>query len=69
MNIAPIFVIGLPILLVLAVGMVASTRRLGFFLGVIASILLTPIGGLVLAIVTGPRQRKRSKQRGVAQAA
>lgn len=69
MNIAPIFVIGLPILLVLAVGMVASTRRLGFFLGVIASILLTPIGGLVLAIVTGPRQRKRSKQRGVAQEA
>lgn len=69
MNIAPIFVIGLPILLVLAVGMVASTRRLGFVLGVIASILLTPIGGLVLAIVTGPRQRKRSKQRGVAQEA
>lgn len=66
MNIAPLFIIGLPILLVLAVGMVASTRRLGFFLGVLASILLTPIGGLVLAIITGPRQPKRSKPRGVA---
>ena len=69
MNVAPIFIIGLPILLVLAVGMVASTRRLGFFLGVIASIFLTPIGGFVLAVVTGPRKRKRSKQGGVAKEA
>lgn len=63
MNIAPIFIIGLPILLVLAVGLVGSTRRLGFWLSLIAAIFLTPIGGLILAVISGPKRRKRASER------
>lgn len=62
MNLAPIFLIGLPVLLVLTVGLLSSTRRLGFWLGVLTAIVLTPIGGTVLAVLSGPRTRRRSKK-------
>jgi hypothetical protein len=59
MSLAPFLIIALPVLLVLAVGLVGSTRRLGFWLTVIASIFLTPIGGFLLAFLSGPRRRKK----------
>ena len=43
--------------ILIVTGLVGSTRRLGFFLTLVASILLTPIGGFVLALLSGSRQR------------
>jgi hypothetical protein len=59
MSLAPILIIALPVLTVLAVGLVGSTRRLGFWLTVVLSIVLTPIGGFLAAFISGPRQRKK----------
>lgn len=59
MSLAPLLIIALPVLLLLAVGLVGSTRRLGFWLTVVLSIFLTPIGGFLAAFISGPRQRKK----------
>ncbi|AKT43459.1 hypothetical protein [Chondromyces crocatus] len=58
MNLAPIFLYGLPILTVFAVGLLGSTRRIGFWLAVILSVVLTPIGGFVVALLSGPKKYK-----------
>jgi len=58
MSLAPILIITLPVLTLLAVGLVGSTRRLGFWLTVLLSIFLTPIGGFLAAYLSGPRQPK-----------
>ena len=50
------FAIALPVLTILAVGLVGTTRRLGFWLSLAAAVLLTPIGGFVLAVLSGPRR-------------
>ena len=52
---APVFLYGLPIVLVLTVGLLGRTRRIGFWGGVIFSLLLTPIGGLLVALISGPK--------------
>ncbi|MDC0667990.1 hypothetical protein [Nannocystis radixulma] len=58
----PLAVICLPILLVLAIGLLGSTRRIGFWGAVVLSLLLTPIGGLLAALLSGQRQvRKRPR--------
>lgn len=62
MNLAPLLIIALPVLLVVAVGLVGSTRRLGFWLTVVLSIVLTPIGGFLAAFLSGPRRRKRQQE-------
>lgn len=59
MELAPIFVFALPALTVLAVGMLGSTRRIGFWLAVILSIFLTPIGGFIVALMSGPKPLQR----------
>ena len=59
MDLAPFFIYVLPVATVLAVGLLGSTRRLGFWLAIIASIALTPIGGLVIALISGPKSRRR----------
>jgi hypothetical protein len=51
-----VFKYGLPLLVLLSVGMLGRTRRIGFWGGVIFSMLLTPIGGLLLAYISGPRR-------------
>lgn len=38
----------------LLVGLLAKTRRIGFWGGFFASLLLTPAGGLLLTLVSGP---------------
>ena len=60
MDLIPLLVIALPVLTVLAVGLVGSTRRLGFWLSLLLAIVLTPIGGLLVALLTG---RKRIERR------
>jgi hypothetical protein len=56
MDLKPLFVLALPVLLFVAVGLVGSTRRLGFWWTVALSVALTPIGGLLVAVLTGARQ-------------
>ncbi len=58
----PIFIIGLPLFLLLAVGLVGSTRRLGFWWTLLFSVLLTPIGGFVVAALSGARRPKQRKK-------
>ena len=53
MEFAPFFIYVLPVITILAVGLLGSTRRIGFWLALLASILLTPVGGFVLALVLG----------------
>jgi len=55
----PLFVYVLPILTVLAVGLLGSTRRIGFWLAILLSIVLTPIGGFLIALISGRKRRKR----------
>lgn len=62
MDLSPFFIYTLPVLTVLAVAMVGSTRRLGFWLTLALSIVLTPIGGFVAAVLSGHRKPKRKKQ-------
>lgn len=58
MNIAGAVAALVAILLLLSLGLLGSTRRSGFWLTIIASIFLTPIGGVLLAIISGPRRYK-----------
>jgi UPF0716 family protein affecting phage T7 exclusion len=55
---APVFIYVLPVVTLLAVAMLGSTRRLGFWWTLLASILLTPIVGFALALLSGPIRRK-----------
>jgi hypothetical protein len=59
LYLTPFFVYVLPVLTVLALGLLGTTRRLGFWGTVALSILLTPIGGFIAAQVSGPRRRRR----------
>ena len=54
----PFILIGLPAALVIVVALAGSTRRLGFWATLVLSILLTPLGGFIIALISGPRQRK-----------
>lgn len=59
MDPTPFFVYVLPVLTVLALGLLGRTRRLGFWWTVALSIVLTPIGGFIAAQLSGPRERAR----------
>lgn len=58
MPASPFFVYILPVLLVIAIGLMGSTRRLGFWLSLILSIVLTPVGGFIAALISGPKRQK-----------
>ena len=60
MNLTPFFIYVLPIITVLAVALLGSTRRVGFWLTLLLSIGLTPVGGFIVALISGPKQRKLS---------
>jgi hypothetical protein len=57
MTAAWFFIYLLPILTALVVGLLGRTRRIGFILAVVASILLTPLGGFILTLLLGPKKR------------
>lgn len=59
MEFAPFFVYVLPVITILAVALLGSTRRIGFWLALLASILLTPVGGFLLTLLLGAKPRKR----------
>jgi uncharacterized membrane protein YhaH (DUF805 family) len=56
MELEPIFKYGWPVVTTLAVGLLGRTRRIGFWGSIIVSILLTPFGGFVIAILSGPKR-------------
>ena len=58
MAMTPFTVFVLPVLTVLAGAVVGSTRRIGFWLALILSIVLTPVGGFVAALISGPKRYK-----------
>lgn len=60
MHLAPFFVIGLPVLILIAVGLLGSTRRIRWWGAILVSLVLTPVGGLIAALLSG---RKRTKRR------
>lgn len=63
MDATPLFIYVLPVLTVLAVGLLGSTRRIGFWITIILSIVLTPIGGAIIAMISGPKRRPRAYNR------
>jgi hypothetical protein len=56
MELDPLFTYGLPFLTAFAVGLLGRTRRIGFWGGVFFSILLTPLGGFLVALVSGAKR-------------
>ena len=46
---------GLPLLTALAVGLLGRTRRIGFWGAIIVSIFLTPVGGFLVAMISGAK--------------
>lgn len=67
MDLSPFFIYVLPVLTLLALGMLGSTRRLGFWPTLLLSILLTPIGGFIATMISGQR-KPRSKPLGKSKA-
>ena len=63
MDLTPVLVVLLPLLLVFSVGLVGGTRRLGFWPSVLLSVVLTPIGGVLVAVLSGPKRIKPKKKR------
>ena len=59
------FIFILPIVTVLAVGLLGSTRRIGFWIALVLAVVLTPIGGFLVALISGPKRlRAEPKRRG-----
>ncbi|MBM7116962.1 hypothetical protein [Archangium primigenium] len=63
MDLTPVLVVLLPVLLVFSVGLVGGTRRLGFWLSVLLAVVLTPIGGVLVAVLSGPKRIKPKKKK------
>jgi len=55
MELAPLFNYGLPVLIIFTIGLLGRTRRVGFWGAFILSILLTPIGGFLVTLISGPK--------------
>jgi uncharacterized membrane protein YhaH (DUF805 family) len=62
MDVSPFFIYGLPVLTVLVLGLLGRTRRLGFWPTVLLSLLVTPVVGLMGALISGPRHRRARGQ-------
>ncbi len=59
MPLAPLIIICLPILTLIAVGLLGSTRRIRWWGAILGALVLTPVGGFIAAILSGPRREKR----------
>jgi len=55
MSLAPIYIV-IPLLTVLAVGLLGRSRRIGFSYAILISVLLTPVVGFMIALASGPRR-------------
>jgi UPF0716 family protein affecting phage T7 exclusion len=58
MELTPFLIFVLPALTVLLVGMLGSTRRIGFWPALLLAILLTPVCGFVVTLFSGPKTLK-----------
>jgi UPF0716 family protein affecting phage T7 exclusion len=58
MDLTPFFAVALPVTTVIAVALLGSTRRIGFWAALILAILLTPVGGFIVAMISGRRRLK-----------
>jgi UPF0716 family protein affecting phage T7 exclusion len=56
MSFTPFFIVVLPLTVLVMMGLIGSTRRTGFWLTLILSVLLTPVGGFLVAWLSGPRR-------------
>jgi len=63
MSLTPIFLLALTVASILVAALAGSTRRLGFWLTLVASIFLTPLIGFAIAALSGrkrwPEERPR----------
>jgi hypothetical protein len=59
MSLGSLFIYVLPFILVILIGLLGKTRRIGLIPAVIASILLTPLGGFLLTLLLGPKREKK----------
>jgi hypothetical protein len=55
MTFTPFFIIVLPLAVLITLGLIGSTRRSGFWLTLVLGVILTPVGGFVVAWLSGPR--------------
>lgn len=58
MTFTPFFIVVLPLIVLATMGLIGSTRRAGFWLTVILSALITPVGGFLVAWLSGPRRHQ-----------
>jgi UPF0716 family protein affecting phage T7 exclusion len=56
------FIYFLPVITVVIAALAGSSRRLGFWLTLVLSVVITPLGGYFVAYFFGPR-RRRPKRR------
>ena len=63
MGFSPFFIFILPVVTVIAVALLGSTRRIGFWLALILAIVLTPVGGFIAALISGPKRIKRPRKK------
>lgn len=63
MELAPFFRYGLPVIIVFVIGLLGRTRRVGFAGAIVLSIVLTPIGGFLVTVLSGPKSIKQPKSR------
>lgn len=61
MNKMPFFIYVLPFVTVFAVALLGTTRRIGFWLALILAVVLTPVGGFIVAVLSGPKKYKPPK--------
>ncbi len=62
MDLTPFMIVILPVLTVLAVALLGSTRRIGFWLALLLAIVLTPVGGGIAALLSGPKRRASARR-------
>lgn len=56
MVLSTFFLIIFPIFMVLTVGLLGRVRRIGFWGAIILSVLLTPVVGFLVALISGPKK-------------
>ena len=68
MELAPFFRYLFPIGIIFMIGLLGRTRRVGFWWAFVLSIVLTPIGGFIVTVASGPKPIQPRNTRGKTQA-
>lgn len=58
----PILLLAVLLLTSVVVGLLGTTRRIGFFFPFFASFLITPLGAALLVIISGRRVRRSTRK-------